>query len=251
MTHTQNLHAALRERRLLKVIAGIENFELANVLTIAHAAKQGGAQAIDVAADAEIIRAVKAETDLIVFVSAVEPAKLVAAAEAGADVLELGNFDAMYKAGHYPTKAEILSWAREVKAAVGDRVPLCVTVSGQLSLADQLDLATQLQAAGVDMLQTEGQVGPEGDDAYAALSNVTRALANTAEIRKVVDLPLMLAGGFNVHAAPYAIAAGADALGVGKAITRLGDLASMTEATRAIVVALDAVTAAGKGLARS
>lgn len=251
MTHLQTLNAALRERRLLKVIAGIENFDRASVMAIARAAELGGAQAVDIAADAALVREVKAETNLIVFVSSVEPAKLIAAAEAGADVLELGNYDALYLRGVHPTKDEILGWAREVKAAVGARVPLCVTVSGHLPLAEQLDLATTLQAMGVEVLQTEGQVGPEGHDAFTALSGAVSALANTAEIRKVVELPLLLAGGFNAMSAPFAIAAGADALGVGKAVTRHQTVEAMAEATRAIVAALETVHTAGKGLAKA
>lgn len=250
MTHLQTLNAALRERRLLKVIAGIENFDRNNVMAIARAAELGGAQAVDIAADPALVREVKAETNLIVFVSSVEPAKLIAAAEAGADVLELGNYDALYLRNVHPTKEEILGWAREVKAAVAN-VPLCVTVSGRLSLAEQLDLATSLQAMGVEILQTEGQVGPEGNDAFTALSGAVSALANTAEIRKVVELPLLLAGGFNHVSAPFAIAAGADALGVGKAVARHESVDAMTEATRAIVSAMDSVHTAGKGLAKA
>ena len=247
MTHLQTLHAALRERRLLKVIAGIENFDAAKVVAIAKAAQAGGALAVDIACDPALVREVKANTTMIVFVSAIEPAKLIEAARAGADVLELGNFDALYLKGIEPSKAEILGWAREVKAAV-QNVPLCVTVSGRLPLAEQKALAVELAEIGVEMLQTEGQVGPEGKDTFTALSGAISALSNTAEIRKVVDLPLMLAGGFNAISAPFAIAAGADALGVGKAIAGLGDEVAMAAATAEIVKALDAVHADGKGL---
>ncbi|HEY9724767.1 MAG TPA: DUF561 domain-containing protein [Oscillatoriaceae cyanobacterium] len=241
MTHLQTLTAALRDRRLLKVIAGIENFDLAQVVTIASAAERGGAQAVDVAADAAIVRAVKESTNLVVFVSSVDPAKLVEACEAGADVLELGNFDALYHQGIHPTKAQILDWATAVKNAVGNRVPFCVTVSGHLPLAEQLELARALEALGVDILQTEGQVGPQGDDTFTALSSAVSALANTAEIRKAVKLPLLLAGGFNVHSAAFAIAAGADALGVGKAVTKLADEAAMATATAEILAAFTSV----------
>jgi thiamine monophosphate synthase len=250
MTHLQTLHAALTERRLLKVIAGIENFDREAVVAIARAAAAGGAQAIDIAADPALIQAVKAAApQLVVFVSATDPAKLVAAAAAGADVLELGNYDALYRQGVHPTMAEILTWTKAVKAGAPG-TPLCVTVSGHLPLAQQLELATALQGLGVELLQTEGQVGPESDDTFAALSGAVSALGNTAEIRKVVTLPLLLAGGFNRVSAPFAIAAGADALGVGKAVTRQADEASMAVEVRALVAALDGVHAAGKGLAR-
>lgn len=249
MTQLQTLQAALRERRLLKVIAGIENFDAESVLAIARAAQAGGAQAVDIACDAALIRRVKAETDLVVFVSSVDPDALVLAAEAGADVLELGNFDALYRAGVHPTGAQILAWAQAVKAGAHSRVPLCVTVSGHLALAEQLALAVSLKELGVEMLQTEGQVGPETEDTFQALAGAVGALGNTAEIRKVVDLPLMLAGGFNHVTAPFAIAAGADAVGIGKAVSRLVDEAAMAQAVREAVAAVSGVQAVGKGLA--
>ncbi|MNT08994.1 hypothetical protein D3C72_1437550 [compost metagenome] len=130
-------------------------------------------------------------------------------------------------------------------------MPLCVTVSGHLSIEDQLDLATTLQAMGVDILQTEGQVGPQTGDTFSALSGAISALANTAEIRKVVELPLLLAGGFTHVTAPFAIAAGADALGVGKAVSGLKDEAAMAEATARLVGAIEGVHTMGKGLTRA
>lgn len=249
MTNRHTLHAALTERKLLKVIAGITNFDRDHVLAVARAAQAGGAQAVDIAADPALVDAVKAATDLVVFVSSTEPAKLIACADR-ADVLELGNYDALYRAGVHPTAAQILDWAREVKAAVAT-TPLCVTVSGHLPVAEQRALAADLQALGVDILQTEGQVGPESEDTFAALAGAVSALGNTAEIRRVTTLPLLLAGGFNRLSAPFAIGAGADALGVGKAVTRHADEAAMADEVRALVAALETARAAGKGLVKA
>lgn len=238
MAMHSTLVSALRTRSLVKVIAGIENFDRDHVLAIAKAAQAGGAQAVDVAADASIVRAVKAETDLVVFVSSVEASALAAAAEAGADVLEIGNFDAMYLRGEQPTAAEIRQVAEAVRTGAPE-TPLCVTVCGRLPLAEQVALATELEAMGVAILQTEGEVGPAaGIDTASQLTAAIAALANTAEIRKAVKLPLLLAGGLNVVSAPFAIAAGADAIGVGAAITKAAD---MVEATRALVSAVENV----------
>ncbi len=250
MSSSYSLQQHLVARRLLKVIAGIDNFDYDAVMAIARAAKAGGAQAVDIAADPALIQAVKSETGLIVFVSSVDPVRLIQAADAGADVLELGNFDAMYLNGEFPSAEQILGWARTVKEAVGERVPLCVTVSGRLPVNEQRDLAIALAHAGVNLLQTEGQVGPEANDVFSALSGAVQALGNTAEIRRVVDLPLLLAGGFTIETAPFAFAAGADALGVGAAISRLKDEAAMTAAVARFVEAIASVTAEGKGIAQ-
>ncbi|MEB3198240.1 MAG: DUF561 domain-containing protein [Candidatus Sericytochromatia bacterium] len=248
MNHRHVLHTALIERNLFKVIAGITNFDRERVVAIARAAEAGGAQAVDIAADVSLIDAVKAATNLVVFVSSTDPQALIACADK-ADVLELGNFDALYKQGVHPSAAQILDWARTVQAAVGDRTPLCVTVSGYLPIAEQKALALELEHLGVAMLQTEGQVGPQAEDTFSALSGAVAALGNTAEIRQVVSLPLLLAGGFTRHSAAFALGAGADALGVGQAITAHADPARMLDEVRAISAALATTRAAGRGLA--
>lgn len=244
------MNRALTERNFVKVIAGIENFDAPHVIAVARAAAQAGAHAVDIAADRELIAAVREATSCAVFVSATEPAQLIMAAEAGADVLELGNFDAMYRQGLEPTAEEILAWTREVKQAVGDRLPLCVTISGRLPLATQLDLATRLQAAGADLIQSEGvlTVG-EVTDTRSAIASITDALAHAAELVKVLEVPLFVAGGLTPANAAFAIAAGASGVGVGRAVARLRDLAAMTLAASQVVQAVAGIRDAGRGLA--
>lgn len=249
MNQRQTLHTALKNRSLLKVIAGITNFDTDRVVAIAKAAHTGGAEAVDIAADPALVQAVKAATPLVVFVSSTDPAALIACAP-HADVLELGNFDAMYRAGEQPTAKQIHAWAREVKAAVGNSVPVCVTVSGMLPVAEQQQLASDLEALGVDILQTEGQVGPQSDDTFAALAGAVSALGNTAEIRRTVKLPLLLAGGFNRVSAPFALGAGADAIGVGQAVTRHAAFDAMVAEVQALRGAWDSARAEGRGLAK-
>lgn len=243
------MNQALASRTFVKVIAGIENYDVANVRDVVKAATLAGAHAVDIACDAELIARVKAETNLVVFVSATEPAKLIAAAEAGADVLELGNFDAMYARGIEPTADEILAWTREVKAAVGDRLPLCVTISGRLPLATQLDLATSLQAAGADLIQSEGvQSSVDVVDTQSAIASITAALANAAEIRRVIELPLFVAGGITPANAAFAIAAGANGVGVGRAVSRCATVSEMESVAANVVKALESVRSAGATL---
>lgn len=249
MTPTQALNAALQNRTFVKVIAGIDNFDAAKVLPIVDAATAAGAHAVDIACDAELIRQVKARTHLAVFVSSTDPEKLIAAAQAGADVLELGNFDAMYREGITPTADQILNWTRQVKAAVGDSIPLCVTVCGRLPLAEQVDLAQMVQAAGADIIQAEGTVGaaPVMDTA-SAIASITSALANAAEIRRAVEMPLFVAGGITPANAAFAIAAGANGVGVGKAVSKETTAEGREAVVRGVVQALESVRTAHPGL---
>jgi Protein of unknown function (DUF561) len=59
-----SLRTALNERRLLKVIAGLANFEAASVARVARAAAAGGADLIDVACDPELVRLAVSESGL-------------------------------------------------------------------------------------------------------------------------------------------------------------------------------------------
>ena len=83
----------------LKVISGLHNFDKQNVVDVAWAAQRGGASHIDIACDADLVRAAREVCDLPICVSSVQPADFAAAVNAGADMLELGNFDSFYEKG--------------------------------------------------------------------------------------------------------------------------------------------------------
>ena len=85
----------MEEKRAVKVIAGIDNFDMESVKKVVTAADQTGASAVDICADENIIKAVREMTDMPVFVSSIVPSELARAVELGADAIELGNFDVL------------------------------------------------------------------------------------------------------------------------------------------------------------
>src|SRR5690606_12735134 len=145
----------LAEKKLFKVIAGMENFDQENIKSVVTAATLAKAPAVDISADSEIISWVRENhPQLITFVSSMSAAMLVKAHEWGADVLELGNFDALYDQGKDIEPEIVVEMTRELREQAKDAV-ICVTVPGKLPVAKQVDLATRLQAAGADILQAE------------------------------------------------------------------------------------------------
>ena len=116
----QALKAALQARNAVKVIAGIANFDLNNVLQVARAAEAAQAHAVDVAARPEIVKAVREVTSPAIFASSVEPQELAAAVAAGADVAELGNFDALYNQGLFLSAEDVLKLAEDLDDIVKD-----------------------------------------------------------------------------------------------------------------------------------
>jgi hypothetical protein len=245
------LQAALAERRLLKVIAGLTNFDAAAVERISQAAGQGGADLIDVACDPALVRRAAAVSGLPICVSAVAPELFPAAVAAGAAMVEIGNYDAFYPQGRIFDAAEVLELTRRTRELL-PQVVLSVTVPHVLPLDQQEQLAVDLVAAGADIIQTEGGTSAKPFSAgtlgliekaaptLAAAHAISRALAAAA-----CEAPVLCASGLSAVTLPLAIAAGAAGVGVGSAVNRLADPLAMVAVVRGLREALGS----GAGLA--
>ncbi len=241
------LNEALTSRTFFKAISGIDVFDREKVLAVVGAAANG-ADAVDVAADADLVAAARAlAPKLVIFASSTSPETLV---RSGADVLELGNYDAMYRAGQEPTAEQVLEWTRAVVSATQGKVPLCVTIPGRLSRQQQVDLARTLQAAGADILQTEGVLGPRTEGVAGSITHLLEALANTTAVRAAVDMPIILAGGVDPHNAPHAIAAGANGVGVGRFLKEAASREAMAASVAEVRKALAALRISGPAIKR-
>jgi hypothetical protein len=228
-----SLQAAVAERRLLKVIAGLTNFDTASVEWISRAAGQGGADLLDVACEPALVRLAAEVSGLPICVSAVEPELFPAAVAAGAAMVEIGNYDAFYPLGRVFDAAEVLALTRRTRALLPE-VVLSVTVPHVLPLDQQEQLAVDLVAAGADIIQTEGGTSAKPFSAgslgliekaaptLAAAHSISRALASAE-----ATAPVLCASGLSAVTVPMAIAAGAAGVGVGSAINKLNDPLAM------------------------
>lgn len=228
----------LSKKRAVKVIAGIDNFDIERVINVTMAANQAGASAIDICADAEIIRNVREITELPLFVSSIVPSELARAVELGADAVELGNFDILYKKGLRMGAEEVLALAKETMSLIDtDETFVCVTVPGHISVGEQIELARSLEELGVDLIQTEGAAvaNVQSEGARGLLETAQVSIANTIEIARNVEIPVMTASGINSTTAAMAFAAGASAIGVGSCINKLNSSIAMIATARGIV----------------
>ena len=241
MTILATLNAALAQGTALKVISGLNNFDRDRVAAVVNAAEQGGATFVDIAADPELIRMVKRLTSLPVCVSAVEPAKLVAAIQAGADLVEIGNFDSFYAQGIRFEAAEVLAMTRETRRLLPS-VTLSVTVPHILPLDQQVQLAEALVNAGADIIQTEGGTSsaPIHAGTLGLIEKAAPTLAAAYEISRGVKVPVLCASGLSNVTVPLAIAAGAAGVGIGSAINKLSSEVEMIAVVRSLVEALAA-----------
>ena len=235
------LRRSLEQRSSLKVIAGLMNFNADSVARVSRAAGLGGADLIDVACAAELVKlAVEASGGLPVCVSSVEPEQFPAAVAAGAAMVEIGNFDAFYPQGRIFGAEEVLDLTRRTRALLPE-VVLSVTVPHVLPLDQQEQLAVDLVVAGADLIQTEGGTSAKPFSAgslgliekaaptLAAAHSISAALQHAGE-----TVPVLCASGLSAVTVPMAIAAGAAGVGVGSAVNRLDDELAMVAVVRGL-----------------
>lgn len=228
----------LKEKRAVKVIAGIDNFDIESVKRVVAAANQAQASAIDICADNDILTAARELTELPLFVSSIDPEELAQAVKNGADAIELGNFDALYKKGTRMSSADILNLAKRTISLINkSETFFCVTVPGHISVAEQIDLARNLEQIGVNLIQTEGSAiaNAQSEGARGLLETAQISIANTIEISRNVDIPVMTASGITPTTAAMAFAAGASAIGVGSCINKLNSSIAMVAVARSLV----------------
>lgn len=229
-----------QEGKAFKVIAGLNNFNPSLVQKVAIAADQGGATHVDIACDAKLVAMVKALCkNTAVCVSSIKPKEFVKAVEAGADMIEIGNFDGFYEAGLRFSARDVLELTRETRSLLPS-TPLSVTVPHTLPLPEQILLAKELERLSVDIIQTEGKMGvdPASMGVQELIEKAAPALASAYALSRAVKIPVMCSSGLSDVTAPMALSAGARGVGVGSVINRLKEEQQMLLAVSAIAHAI-------------
>ncbi|KAL3522681.1 hypothetical protein ACH5RR_015515 [Cinchona calisaya] len=223
------------ERKALKIISGLRNFNRDNVASVVTAADQGGATHVDIACDPDLVKLAISLTSIPVCVSSVDPAAFPFAVEAGASMVEIGNYDSFYEMGLTFSPEQILDLTRETRRILPS-VTLSVTVPHTLSLPEQVKLAEQLESEGVDIIQTEGGKcsSPSKAGILGLIEKATPTLAAAYSISRAVKIPVMCSSGLSAVTAPMAITAGAAGVGVGSAVNKLNDVVAMIAEVKSI-----------------
>ena len=248
LSNKQKVLNALKSRNLVKIISGIQNYDKQKSLYVTMASELGGATAVDVCDDPEIIKPLRALAQLPIFVSSIDPIKLVAAQSYGADVLEIGNYEDFYKQGQMFTPSEIIEIAEFVKKSLTLDLLVCCTIPATLEVENQIRLAKKLLDLGVDILQTEGfsaetPASDRKDVTYNEILKSASTLANTIELRKALpNANIITASGINLTTLPFAIATGANGVGIGTYINSLTTQNEMTERVKELMTNINVST---------
>ncbi|MDJ0593695.1 MAG: DUF561 domain-containing protein [Pleurocapsa sp. MO_226.B13] len=240
MTIHPQLAQALTQKNALKVISGLNNFDGDRVTAVVKAAEAGGATFVDIAAEPTLVAKVRHLINLPICVSAVEPKLFVSAVDAGADLIEIGNFDSFYDRGIRFEAAEVLELTAKTRSLLPE-ITLSVTVPHILALDEQVNLAEKLVQAGADIIQTEGgtSVQPVNPGVRGLIEKAAPTLAAAYSISRAVEVPVLCASGLSSVTVPMAIAAGASGVGVGSAINQLDNEVAMIAMVRSLVEALN------------
>jgi Protein of unknown function (DUF561) len=241
MSNLDSLQVAFSQRRALKVISGLNNFDVGRVAAVVKAADRGNATFIDIAASPQLVKMAKQLTNLPICASAVDAELLASAVAAGADLVEIGNFDSFYAQGIKFEAAEVIALTQATRKLLPYTL-LSVTVPHILALDQQVELAQTLVSLGADIIQTEGgtSANPLHAGTLGLIEKAAPTLAAAAEISRAVSVPVLCASGISSITAPLAIAAGAAGIGVGSAINKLNDELAMIATVRSLVDALTA-----------
>nr|YP_009315502.1 Hypothetical protein ycf23 [Liagora brachyclada]SCW24160.1 Hypothetical protein ycf23 [Liagora brachyclada] len=216
MVLNYSIQKACNKKQVLKTIIGIDNFHFSSAIEKIKAAEVGGSTYIDIAANVNILLEVKSLVSLPVCVSSICIQELEQCYNAGADMLELGNFDIFYDRNISLTETNIIAMARQLKHRLPE-ASICVTIPHILNINQQIILAKSLEDIGIDMIQTEGLISKQTNTSCTSslLSKASATLGHSAVLSNNVTIPVIASSGISPLTAPVAIACGAAGVGIG------------------------------------
>lgn len=220
---------SLKQKKLIKVISGLNNFNTTHVLKIAKAANIANADFIDIAAAPKLVEQVKKEVpNLPICVSAIKPELFVSCVKAGAELIEIGNFDSLYNQGYKINFSDILSLVKQTRTLLPN-IPLSVTIPYLLPLNLQLELAYRLEDLKVDLIQTEGKIIKNSSFSDINIETILPTLASTYLIANNLTIPVICASGLTKSTIELPFKLKASGVGIGNAISKLNSTQEMTD----------------------
>nr|YP_010850782.1 hypothetical protein Ycf23 [Lophurella mutabilis]WGH13548.1 hypothetical protein Ycf23 [Lophurella mutabilis] len=224
------LYNSFKSKKVIKVITGIENTNIYQVAQIAQAANLANVTYLDVIANTKIVKFLKSFSSLPLCISSIDPIDIYNCVLAGADLVEVGNYDSFYNRGIYINSFQLIKLVEEIKYLIGD-IDMCVTVPYHLNINEQIKLAKDLKNLGVNILQTEGVFINNISKSVSRLTNsLSSSLISTYFLSKYVDIPVITASGITSLFASMPIKYGASGIGIGSAIKYNDNIIDMVNA---------------------
>lgn len=223
---SNKLNLLFKSKKVIKVIAGLDNCNVTDILKVAKAAELAKATYLDVVANTSVVQLLKKFVNIPICVSSVNPVDLYNCVILGADLVEIGNFNCLYKKSKYLTTSQIINLAQETRLLIGNEINICVTIPCYLYLHEQIELAKRLEQLGVNTLQTEGFVSKQiinskifrSDNIFKSISLSAASLSSTYVISNTVKIPVIASSNINCLSSPVSIFYGASGVGIGSSV---------------------------------
>ena len=232
------LYNHFKEKKAVKVIAGLNNTNISQITKITQAAELANASYIDICANTQIVKLLKSVSYLPICISSIEPVDIYNCVLAGADMVEVGNYDYFYDKGIYINSSNIIDLVKEIKRLIGHTL-MCVTVPYHLSLTEQINLAQNLESLGVDIVQTEGlHYSKSFKSLYHNVNSsyhlncpnaLSTSLLSTYMISKSIELPVITASGVTDIFTACANLYGASGVGIASAVHKKKSIFDMAK----------------------
>nr|YP_009394915.1 hypothetical protein [Polysiphonia stricta]ARW63477.1 hypothetical protein [Polysiphonia stricta] len=223
-----------KEKRVIKVITGISNTNVYQISKIAKAAELANASYLDVVANTQVVKFLKSFSSLPICVSSIETIDIYNCLAAGADIVEIGNYDFFYEKGIYLNSKQLIKLVNEIKN-IAKNTLLCVTIPYYLDLNQQINLAQECESLGVDIIQTEGCYQSKTFKNLPLLSepsisnSLSTSLLSTYLISKYVDIPVITSSNVTNIFSHMAKFYGASGIGIGSAIRKQNTVYGMMQ----------------------
>nr|YP_009944550.1 hypothetical protein [Osmundea sinicola]QFR99844.1 hypothetical protein [Osmundea sinicola] len=245
---SSELHSSFQAKKAIKVITGIDRTDISKIIDITKAAELSGCTYVDVVANPKVVKLVKSVSSLPICVSSIDPIELYNCVVAGANLIEIGNFDFCYKQGIYLTSVNILQLTRELKYLMNN-IDLCVTIPYYLSISEQVKLAQELEFLGVSIIQTESMfiknklqfINCNNSNTFSSAYPSYSSLLSTYFISKYVDIPIITSSSLNTITSSMALLFGASGIGVGSIIRNQNNLMEMYQYLKSLRISINLI----------
>nr|QUE28709.1 Ycf23 [Porphyrostromium japonicum] len=179
-------------------------------------------------------------TELPLCVSSIIPKQIFKCVEEGAQIIEIGNFDAFYSESMNFNLQDIKNLSKQIKRSY-PMTTICTTLPHILSLKEQVELAKFLESIGIDLIQTEGTINSLSINTRTnlRLDKANSTLLTTYNLSKLVNIPIIAASGISARNARSAIMYGASGVGVKTAINNEKNLSDKIQLVKSIRLSMN------------
>nr|YP_009395746.1 hypothetical protein [Herposiphonia versicolor]ARW64726.1 hypothetical protein [Herposiphonia versicolor] len=223
------LNNSFKSKKVVKVIAGINNANISQIIRVAKATQLSGASYLDINANIMIVKLLKSFLSIPSCVSSINPIDIYNCVASGADLVEIGNYDVFYKKNIYITAKQLINLVKEIKFLIGD-VDICVTIPSHMNLDEQVNFAKQLEYLDIDIIQTEGLFfNNKSKNLCSLTSYLLLSLLSTYVISHNVNIPVITSSGMLGMFSNIPLYYGASGLGFSSIIRQKNNVIDMVD----------------------